>query len=184
MRKINKIKRNPLDKIKDCTSCQLHKHRRNVVLGRGSLPADVLYIGEAPGKSEDLLGEAFVGPSGVLLDSLMKDATKETSLPAIPGFYIVNTVLCRPTDEWQGDNRAPSPLEVCQCTRNVMAIVAQVKPKLIICVGKIAEKYYKKEFGLTHSIQHPAYILRVGGKNTPQYKHNFRLLAEAFEELK
>ena len=95
---INKIKINSLDKIKKCRACHLHKFRRNVVLGRGTLPADVLYIGEAPGKSEDLTGEAFVGPSGAMLDSLMLDATEQASLPAIPRFYVVNTVLCRPTD--------------------------------------------------------------------------------------
>lgn len=182
--KINKTKNKSLEKIKSCRRCQLHRFRKNVVLGRGTMPADILFIGEAPGKSEDLLGEAFVGPSGALLDSLMKDAQLEASLPAIPSFYIVNTVLCRPTDEKFGDNRAPSPLEVCQCTDNVMNIVDKVRPQIVVCVGKIAEKYYKKEFGLTFSIQHPAYILRVGGKNTPQYKHNFRLLSEAFEVLK
>jgi len=181
---INKIKINPFDKIKQCTSCQLHKFRRNVVLGRGDMPADVLYIGEAPGKSEDLIGEAFIGPSGALLDSLMVDAAREAFLPAIPRFYLINTVLCRPTDEKQGDNRAPSSLEVCSCTENIMQIVKRVNPHLTICVGKVAEKYYNKEFGLTHSIQHPSYILRVGGKNTPIYKHNFRLLCEAFEALK
>ena len=181
---INKIKRNPLDTIKRCSACQLSEFRRHVVLGRGTMPADVLYIGEAPGKSEDLTGEAFVGPSGAMLDSLMLDAAKEASLPAIPRFYIVNTVLCRPTDESQGDNRVPAPLEICLCADNIMKIVKKVNPYLVICVGKIATKYYGKEFGLTYSIQHPAYILRVGGTNTPIYKHNFRLLSQAFEELK
>ena len=119
-----------------------------------------------------------------MLDSLMLDATEEASLPAIPRFYVVNTVLCRPTNEKQGDNRAPSPLEICLCADNIMKIVAKVNPHLVICVGKIATKYYGKEFGLTHSIQHPSYILRVGGKNTPVYKHNFRLLSRAFEGLK
>lgn len=153
-------------------------------MGRGTMPANVLYIDEAPGKSEDLTGEAFIGPSGALLNSLMLDATREATLPAIPSFYIINTVLCRPTDEKQGDNRTPSPLEICACTENVMRIVKKVNPRLTICIGKIAEKYYGKEFGLTFNIQHPSYILRIGGKNTPIYKHNFRLLCEAFEALK
>lgn len=169
--------------MRQCTACDLHKHRRNVVVGRGTFPASILYIGEAPGKSEDLLGEAFVGPSGVLLDALMLDASRALNLPSVPSFYLVNTVMCRPTDEWQGDNRQPTPIEVCQCTRNIMSVALVVKPKLVVCVGKVAEKYYKKEFGLTYSIQHPAYILRNGGKDTPQYAHNLRLLTEAFEEL-
>lgn len=168
--------------IASCELCAMSQFRKNTVPGRGSLRAQVLFIGEAPGRSEDLLGEAFVGPSGVVLDSLMRDAAKMCEI-AVPSFYIVNTVMCRPTDERQGDNRAPTPLEVCNCTPHVMRIARLIKPQIVVYVGKIAEKYYKREFGLSFSIQHPSYILRSGGRESAQYLHNARLLAEAYKEL-
>lgn len=182
-KKIKKVPINMLERIKHCRACGLHRYRRNVVIGEGDLPADVLFIGEAPGKSEDLTGDAFVGNSGALLRSLIQDAANIISLPAVPRSYFVNTILCRPTNEKHGDNREPSPLEVYQCSGNIMRIVDKIKPRIIVCLGKIAEKYFKKEFSLVYTIQHPSYILKIGGKNTPQYIHNFRLLSEAFKEL-
>jgi uracil-DNA glycosylase len=63
-----------VDDWKDCTRCPLHTVRSNVVLARGSIPCDILFVGEAPGRSEDALGKPFVGPAGILLDEMIEDA--------------------------------------------------------------------------------------------------------------
>ena len=67
------------EKWKDCTRCLLHEHRRKIVLCRGKIPADVLFVGEAPGESEDVLGSPFVGPAAQLLDSLIEQAFSRVS---------------------------------------------------------------------------------------------------------
>jgi len=62
----------------NCTNCQLHKTRKQVVVGRGTIPADILFIGEAPGISEDTIGLAFIGEGGKLLDYMIQEAVKNT----------------------------------------------------------------------------------------------------------
>ena len=76
-----------------CTACELSKHRRNMVIGRGSIPADALFLGEAPGESEDTIGEAFVGKSGKMLDEMVLEACRNQP---VPSYFISNAVLCRP----------------------------------------------------------------------------------------
>ena len=78
-------------KIRGCTKCELHKTRTNAVFGRGSIDAKILLLGEAPGASEDLVGESFVGAAGKFLDQLIKDA-------GLVGeeIFITNIVRCRP----------------------------------------------------------------------------------------
>jgi uracil-DNA glycosylase len=185
-------------KMKACCKCKLSEYRRNVVIGRGDntqtpykldRQTDILFIGEAPGKSEDLLGFPFVGESGRLLDNMISKANhllfeedfKEDRL--FPSYYITNTVLCRPTDEKFGDNRQPTPLEVLQCSSNVINVYKHITPKLVVFVGKVSEKFYKKEFKRAKSIQHPAYILRNGGVNSAIYLDNVRKLMEIFRTI-
>ena len=165
-----------IPKIKNCKRCELHRFRRNIVVGRGVIPAQILFMGEAPGRSEDLTGESFRGRAGRILNKLILDAQ-------ITSFYIVNTVLCRPTDERQGDNREPSESEVLACTDNVMSIVKKVNPELVILLGKVAERYYGKEFPDAVCLHHPAFLLRQGGVRSPYYRPNLRKLKEAVKEL-
>jgi uracil-DNA glycosylase len=157
---------------KSCTACPLHAFRRHCVYGRGTIPADVLFIGEAPGKSEDLLGQAFIGLSGKLLDSMMQDAEVKHS------FYITNCCLCRPCDGKAAPNREPKAEEVLACMPNVVRIINQVKAKKVILLGKIAAKFYGKEFPNALKLVHPAFLIRQGGRASPHYSSAIRALKE------
>ncbi|MEK0326406.1 MAG: uracil-DNA glycosylase family protein, partial [Nitrosopumilus sp.] len=110
----------------DCSLCSLCKRRRKVVLARGKVPCDVLFIGEAPGASEDSLGSPFVGPAGHLLDQMIEDALDMTSpdqadLPAIdsgPRIAFTNLIACIPKDEdgnkiSSGDDIPLESIEAC-----------------------------------------------------------------------
>ncbi len=166
-----------------CTKCGLHKFRRQIVVGRGDKPADMLFIGEAPTKTEDLLGKPFIGPSGKLLDQMINDAVRLTGSTITPSYYITNTVLCRPTDEKYGENREPNSYEVAACTPNILDIVAMVQPRIVVFVGKISEHYYKREFPHSVFIQHPVFLLKQGGKASSWYQGNIQTLAEVFSNL-
>lgn len=180
--------KNPFAKIKLCSGCRLKSHRRKQVIGRGDAPATILFIGEGPGKTEDLLGEPFVGPSGNLLDQMIQDASA-MAWTSPPSYYITNMVLCRPwiwqdSDPDCGHDREPTKQEVLACMPNVMEIARIVKPKLVIFFGRVAESYYKKEFPDRIRITHPAAHLRYGGKSSPTYMQDIRTLSEVFRRVK
>ena len=183
----------------DCKRCSLCNYRRNIVFGRGSIPADILFIGEAPGKTEDLLGLAFVGPSGRLLNLGLKRAmelfrqdlpkTNDSTINLIweqcfnLTYFITNVVACRPTDSTGGDNRQPSPEEAWACTERVKQTIADCNPRKVIFLGDIAKKYYKRVFPQALCLQHPAYIARQGGASSPAFLSFVRGLSDVFKEL-
>lgn len=193
-------------KINDCENCFLSSVRRKnalPVIGRGVIPATILFLGEAPGMSEELRGKAFIGRAGKLLDEMLFDSfyliygRKDTEVDSriiygdylnyfdeLPSYFITNTVLCRPTNEKMGDNRQPYPVEVAACARWVMKLYEIVNPRIVIFIGKVAEKYYSKEFRESISIRHPAYLLRGGGKNHPEYSSQIRRLSEVYKWLR
>jgi len=113
----------------DCIKCELHKTRNNVVIGVGNRNAEVLFIGEGPGENEDLKGEPFVGRAGKLLDDMLKiiDLSRDNNV------YIANIVKCRPPN-----NRDPHNTEREACFDWLHAQIALIKPKIIVCVGRIA----------------------------------------------
>jgi len=143
--------------------------RRSVVIGRGLIPARLFFIGEAPGRSEDLLGEPFVGRSGQLLDRMLDEAG------IIGGYYITNCVRCRPCTS-EGENREPTGDEVLACMNNVLTLAKCVRPEIVIFVGKVAEYYYRKHFAVTATILHPSFVLRKGGEASPWFLHNIQIL--------
>jgi uracil-DNA glycosylase len=162
--------------ISTCTQCPLHLTRRNVVIGRGVLPAQLCFIGEGPGFTEDIVGEAFIGVSGKLLDKMCIDA----GLDKYTKFF-TNIVLCHPTDRLGGKNREPTYAEICQCLGNVTKIIYRCNPSLIVLVGGLAEKYLLNVNYPSIHIQHPAYLLESGGKCSPYYIQNIRKLEEIHE---
>lgn len=144
-----------------CTGCPLHQHRFKIVLGRGTLPAPLLFIGEAPGPDENILGEPFVGPAGKLFDSMLEAAIKKTGyastshksrwnrpfskndptrLPS-PLYAITNIVACFPQKSPQGDFREPAKDEAKACQQRLLEFIAICKPLVIVTLGRIAEKY-------------------------------------------
>ena len=116
--------------IGDCTRCKLHEERTSVVFGVGDGDADLMFVGEAPGRDEDLKGEPFVGRAGQLLTKIIEaiDLSRED-------VYIANVVKCRPPK-----NRNPTPDEIATCQPFLRAQIALVKPKVIVALGAFAAK--------------------------------------------
>ena len=116
-------------KITRCTKCQLARTRNNVVPGEGVENPDVLVIGEGPGYDEDMSGRPFVGKAGVLLDKMLA----AIGLDRTKNCYIANIVKCRPPN-----NRDPQPEEQSTCFAFLQAQIHILKPKMILCMGRIA----------------------------------------------
>ena len=116
-------------KIMRCTKCQLARTRNNVVPGEGVEHPDVLVIGEGPGYDEDMSGRPFVGKAGVLLDKMLA----AIGLDRNKNCYIANVVKCRPPN-----NRDPEPQEQSACSGFLEAQIHILKPKMILCMGRIA----------------------------------------------
>ena len=114
-----------------CTGCGLCETRNHVVFGVGRRDTDVLFVGEGPGEQEDLQGEPFVGPAGKLLDDMLSIL----DLDRKENCYIANIVKCRPPR-----NRDPLETEQEACIGYLRNQVALIKPKIIVCLGRIAAK--------------------------------------------
>ena len=115
-------------KVKVCTECALHKGRTNAVFGVGSPATKVMFIGEGPGRDEDLQGEPFVGRSGQLLTRIIEAIDLKRR-----DVYITNIVKCRPPD-----NRNPQEDEVRCCEQYLIAQIDCIKPRLICALGRVA----------------------------------------------
>jgi uracil-DNA glycosylase len=116
------------DDIRQCVECPLHRNRRHAVPGEGDPHASILFIGEAPGKTEDEQGRPFVGPAGKFLDRLLKDhdLTREA-------VFLTSSVKCRPPN-----NRAPHPRELEICKRLWLdRQIALIDPVIVVLLGKI-----------------------------------------------
>ena len=124
------------DEWNDCERCVLFFTRRRTVLFRGTLPCDVLFVGEAPGRSEDVLGIPFVGPAGQLLDRMIHNAGLDDHRL---GF--TNLVACIPLDS-SGDKTADPPEESLEaCSPRVDEIGRMSKAQVVVLVGKLSEAY-------------------------------------------
>lgn len=135
----------------NCTRCGLGNTRRNVVFGVGNKDADVLLIGEGPGEQEDRQGEPFVGAAGHLLDDMLSIIDLDRT-----NVYIANIVKCRPPG-----NRDPEEQEQDACISHLRRQVSLIKPKIVICLGRIAAKrIMEPSFRITKS--HGKWIERNG----------------------
>lgn len=157
-----------VEKWKDCTLCHLSETRNRVVISRGKVPCDVLMCGEAPGSSEDVLGRPFVGPAGQLLDVIIKRAV--AGLDWEPRFAFTNIVCCIPKDEDGSKNSEPEDESVLACQPRLAEFIELAKPRLVVCVGKLADDWVGSDYKLTLKLKegiqrmmmkHPAYILRA-----------------------
>ena len=137
-------------KTLSCTACGLCETRHNVVFGVGNRQTDVLFVGEGPGEQEDLQGEPFVGPAGKLLDDMLSILDLDRS----SNCYIANIVKCRPPR-----NRDPLETEQEACIGYLRNQVALIKPKIIVCLGRIAaKKLIEPDFRITR--QHGQWFRR------------------------
>jgi len=121
-----------LEKIRqqviECKNCELYKTRTNSVPGKGNNYADVMFVGEAPGRNEDLKGEPFVGIAGKKLTLALEEAGISRD-----DVYITNTVKCRPPN-----NRVPSKTEKERCQGYIAKEIQIIKPKIICVLGNTA----------------------------------------------
>lgn len=135
-----------------CKECALCNGRHNVVFGVGNENADIMFVGEGPGEQEDLQGEPFVGKSGQLLDKYLSliDLDRKKNI------YIANIVKCRPPM-----NRDPKPEEQDICINYLRQQVKLIKPKIIVCLGRIAaQKLISPDFRITS--QHGEFFEKGG----------------------
>ena len=116
------------EEVKGCPLCKLSRTRKNAVPGEGQLSAKILFVGEAPGRSEDEKGRPFVGAAGRILDELLTKAGIERSQ-----VFITNVVKCRPPG-----NRVPENDEVSACMPYLDRQIALIQPKIICVLGRTA----------------------------------------------
>lgn len=121
--------------VAECRRCRLCETRTNVVPGEGDPQARLMFIGEGPGRDEDLQGRPFVGRSGELLTRMIRAIGLERE-----NVYICNVVKCRPPQ-----NRNPEPDEAEACLNYLRAQVALVKPRVVVLLGKVACQYTLRE---------------------------------------
>ncbi len=151
--------------VQDCTQCRLHAGRTQVVFGTGDPAADLVFVGEAPGREEDRLGEPFVGPVGQLLTRIIEAMGMRREQ-----VYLLNVVKCRPPN-----NRNPRPDEVAACRPILQAQLDGLQPRVICALGAFAaqallqtEERISRLRGRFHTLgtiqvmptYHPAYLLR------------------------
>ncbi|MFZ9239095.1 MAG: uracil-DNA glycosylase [Burkholderiaceae bacterium] len=121
------------DRIRACTRCGLCEGRKHAVPGVGDRAARWLFVGEGPGRNEDMQGEPFVGPAGKLLDNMLRALTLSRGQDT----YIANIVKCRPVGS-DGKDRPPSPDEVGACMPYLQRQIALIQPQVIVALGKTA----------------------------------------------
>jgi uracil-DNA glycosylase family 4 len=151
--------------IGDCTRCKLHKGRTKIVFGTGNPNADLMFVGEGPGRDEDLSGEPFVGRAGKLLTDMIKAMGLERA-----DVYIANVVKCRPPE-----NRLPEKDEIATCSPFLMRQIDAIKPKVICTLGscsaqtllqtaqgisKFRGEWFDFRGAKLMPTYHPAYLLR------------------------
>jgi len=170
-----------------CIKCNLHRGRSNVVFGEGNPNAGIMFIGEGPGRNEDIKGQPFVGAAGELLTKAIEaiGLTREE-------VYIANIVKCRPPK-----NRNPKEEEIEACLPYLRWQVKLVKPRIIVCLGSISAKsIIDKDFKITKDrgkwiekkgymilpTYHPAALLRDEGKKLPFWR-DFKEIKRMYEDL-
>ena len=158
------------EELGDCTRCKLHAGRTNLVFGVGNPKADLMFVGEAPGRDEDLKGEPFVGRAGQLLTKIIEaiDLTRDD-------VYIANVIKCRPPQ-----NRNPESDEVETCEPFLFSQIDAIQPRVIVALGAFAVRTLLRDDktpisklrGQQYSYRgttliptfHPAYLLRSPDK--------------------
>ena len=171
----------------NCRKCRLWETRTNVVIGVGNRNADIMFVGEGPGQQEDLQGEPFVGPAGKLLDKMLASIGLDREK-----VYIANVVKCRPPG-----NRDPHDDEQEACMNYLRYQLMLVKPKIIVCLGRIAATaIIDKDFKITRqhgqwterkgywfiATYHPSALLRDESKKRPAWE-DLKLIRAKLDEI-
>ncbi|MFC1631535.1 uracil-DNA glycosylase [Candidatus Omnitrophota bacterium] len=169
--------------VAKCTLCSLHKTRNNPVFGQGNPRAKLVFIGEAPGRDEDLQGLPFVGRAGALLTKIIEAMGYQRE-----NVYICNILKCRPPQ-----NRNPLPSEIFACRDYLRQQLEFIQPKVICCLGKYAcSSLFNQDFPISklrgqfqdyHGIKvmptfHPAYLLRNPEAKQPVWQDMQKVMKE------
>lgn len=179
---------NELYKVcRECKRCGLSSGRKNVVFGEGNVRAKIMFVGEGPGRDEDIQGRPFVGRAGQLLTRMIESIDLKRG-----DVYIANIVKCRPPN-----NRVPLPEEANECLPYLRNQVAIVRPKIIVCLGATAGTYIidrnlritrdrgvwteRKGFYLIGTY-HPAALLRDESKKKDAWE-DFKAIRDKYREL-
>lgn len=176
------------ERVLACTGCRLCETRNRVVFGVGNPRAEVMIIGEGPGRDEDAQGEPFVGRSGQFMDKMLG----HIGLSRKTNVYIGNMVKCRPPE-----NRDPRPDEIEQCMGYLRNQVYLIRPKIIVCMGRVAAtalmdpafkvtrqhgQFINKNGTLMMGTFHPAALLR-NPQNKPDAMQDLLELKAKIEEI-
>lgn len=172
-----------------CTDCRLSETRTNVVFGVGRFDADVMMVGEAPGRNEDLEGEPFVGAAGHLLNRLLAEVGMRRD-----EVYIANVLKCRPPG-----NRDPRPDEIESCKGYLRGQLDLVDPKVVMTLGNFATQLLlrtntgiSRMRGRTYRwwrdkvlipTFHPAAALRGGERVTDQIREDLALMCSVLDSM-
>lgn len=167
--------------IKECMECEIGKTRTNFVFGSGNSSAEIVFIGEAPGRNEDLQGKPFVGQAGKILDELLLSIGFNRS-----AVFIANVLKCRPDE-----NRDPKLEEINICKKYLLEQIEIIDPKIICTMGKYSTqlilntdtpitslrgKVFRVENRIVLPINHPAAALYTPSR--------FGILKENFQRIK
>jgi DNA polymerase len=165
-------------KWRDCQRCSLAPQRKRVVFARGEVPADLLFVGEAPGNSENATGLPFDGPAGSLMDRIIREALDldlgrqrgffryPDDVRPVPTIALYNLVSCYPREAKQDGTHRPPPDAVRACSPKLREFIGICRPRLIVCVGQLAEKHIhlaadaaSETLKFVH-VMHPSNILK------------------------
>lgn len=151
--------------VRGCEKCELSENRTQIVIGDGTPEADILFVGEAPGRQEDKKGRPFVGRAGKLLDELLGEIGLERE-----EVYITNIVLCRPPN-----NRDPKDEEIKACTDYLDRHIRIVDPEVIVPLGSFATSYILDKYDLDNGS-----ISRVHGEvfSISNLKGRFKIIPQ------
>ena len=147
-----------------CRRCPLGCVATNHVLGRGDMPADVLYIGTAPGRAEDKTGQPFIGFVGRMLNAIHRDA-----FPDGWSRHYTNLLACRPTED--GETSTPNRSELDACRPRTTDLIRIIQPRCVVFVSALAETELVESLGGIPSVLIPPLGRMVNGRNaSPEYR--------------
>jgi DNA polymerase len=159
------------ERILHCQECPLAQTRKNAVPGEGNLGSELVFVGEAPGRDEDIQGRPFVGRAGKLLTKIINAMQYKRE-----DVYIANIIKCRPPE-----NRTPHKGEIEKCQSYLLQQLEMIKPRVIVTLGRVAADFFIRsslgmtalrgnfhEFGNTRVMPtfHPSYLIRNEGNKT------------------
>lgn len=182
-------------RFESCQQCRLATTRKTFVFGEGNPAAEVMFIGEGPGRQEDQTGRPFVGRAGQLLTRIIE---KGMGVPRAR-VYIANIVKCRPTVDLRGErDRAPEADEVGACHPILLQQIDIIRPKVIVTLGGPSTKFIlntttgitrlRGSWGDFRGIPvmptfHPSYVLRNGGDRSPLRREVWEDIKQVLEKI-